>query len=940
MHLVVRALRRAPSGTAPGSAPHDPPRDSPHDCARGHRRTHRHAVSVRTALLRTVSVRAIPLRGGLLAAAVALALPAAILQSAAPAAAASCIASGTDADINAALVGVGAQAVLCPGAVFSLSNSVTFTAANQQILTQGLPTDGTRAILRVTGSSLTTAISGNNQPGVTVENIQVDGNRPGLGMLTGGALLEMGGAGTGQTVQNITAHDTRSWSDLHIIEGAVTNSVPQCQNAKILDNTIGPSGTATPSAPGNSTWADGISLACGNSLVQGNTIQDATDGGIVVFGAPGSTIQDNTIIATSQLLFGGINMVDYAPMNGNYTGTVVTHNTIDARSAYIKIGIAMGQQVWNCLTGTNYGGTVTDNTLEGQYMGYGYAVNGVSNWTVTGNVDQSRHVGTQTAGGCFGSPAASQPGAFQVESAASSNLQPDFTSAVLTNILGTVNSPPITNSGPTLSTSPSGLTFGNQNVGATSGAQSATVTNTGTSAASVSSIAASGDYAQTNTCGSSIAAGASCTVNVTFTPTAAGTRTGAVTITGSATNSPTTIALTGTGVTPSSNLALGRPVTASSTNGSFVPGNANDGNAGTYWESTNNVFPQWLQVDLGAATSIGKVVLALPPSISWPARTQTLSVLGSTDGTNFSTIVGSAGYTFDPNNGNNTATITFPATSPRYLRLNFTANSGWPAAQVAEVQIYAASGGGTPTATLSANPSSVPFGNQNVGTTSSAHSVTVSNTGSAAASITSVAASGDYAQTNTCGSSLAAGASCTVSVTFTPSAAGARTGAVTVTGTASNSPLTISLSGTGTSTATNLALGKTMTASGSQSGFPPSNANDNNTGTYWESTNNAFPQWLQVDLGSAQSVGRIVISLPPSTAWGARTQTLSVLGSTDGSTFATVVGSANYTFDPNNGNNTAIITFTAATTRYLRLNFTANTGWPAGQAAEFAVYQQ
>ena len=342
-------------------------------------------------------------------------------------------------------MGAGAQAVLCPGAVFTLNNSVTFTAANQAILTQGLPTDGTRAILKVAGSSLTTAIAANNQSGVTVENIQVDGSRPALGALTGGALLEMGGNASGQIVQNITAHDTRSWSDLHIIEGIVTNNTPTCQNTKILDNLIGPSGTATPSATG--VWADGISLACGTSLVQGNTVQDATDGGIVVFGAPGSTIQDNTIVAKNQLLLGGINMVDYAPMNGNFTGTLVTHNTIDAQGAFIKVGLAMGQQVWNCTTGTLYGATVTDNTLQGQYMGYGYAVNGVQNWTATGNIDDSRHVGSQTAGGCFGSPAASQPGGFQVEKQTSSTLQPEFTSAVLTNVLS-ITSPPITG-GPT-----------------------------------------------------------------------------------------------------------------------------------------------------------------------------------------------------------------------------------------------------------------------------------------------------------------------------------------------------------------------------------------------------------------------------------------------------------------------------------------------------------
>lgn len=602
-------------------------------------------------------------------------------------AASSCIPSGTNAAINAALVGTGAQAVLCPGAVFSLGNPVTFTAPNQQIYTQGLPTDGTRAILRVTGGSLTTAISGNNQPGVTVENIQVDGNRPALGPLSGGALLEMGGGGTGQTVQNITAHDTRSWSDLHFIEGAVTNSVPQCQNATIQDNLIGPSGTAAPDQQGNSTWADGISLACGNSMVQGNTIQDATDGGIVVFGAPGSTIQNNTIIARSQLLFGGINMVDYAPMNGNYTGTLVTHNTIDAAGAFIKIGIAMGQQAWNCLTGTDYGGTVTDNTLEGSYMGYGYAIDGVSNWTVSGNVDNAAHVGTQTAGGCFGSPAASQPAGFQVENATSSNLQSQFTSAVLDNALGTLNSPPITSSGPTLSTTPASLSFGNQTVGTTSTAQSVSVKNTGASVVSVSSIAASGDFAQTNTCGGSIAAGASCTVNVTFTPAAAGTRIGSVTITSNATNSPATVPLSGTGLTASSNLALNKPTSARGSQAGFPPSNANDGNTASYWESTNNAFPQWLQVDLGGSKPVGRIVLDLPPSTTWATRTQTLSVLGSTDGSTFTTIVGPAGYTFNPTTGN-TVTITFAATSARYVRLNFTGNTGWPAGQISEFQVY------------------------------------------------------------------------------------------------------------------------------------------------------------------------------------------------------------------------------------------------------------
>ena len=135
----------------------------------------------------------------------------------------------------------------------------------------------------------------------------------------------------------------------------------------------------------------------------------------------------------------------------------------------------------------------------------------------------------------------------------------------------------------------------------------------------------------------------------------------------------------------------------------------------------------------------------------------------------------------------------------------------------------------------------------------------------------------------------------------------------------------------------NLALGKTMTASGTQGGFPPGNANDNNTSSYWESSNNAFPQWLQVDLGASNAVNSITLTLPPSTAWGARTQTLTVSGSNDGATFSTLVASKGYGFDPASGNSVTI-SLPGSSQRYLRLTFTGNTGWPAGQVSEFQVY--
>jgi hypothetical protein len=360
-----------------------------------------------------------------------------------------------------------------------------------------------------------------------------------------------------------------------------------------------------------------------------------------------------------------------------------------------------------------------------------------------------------------------------------------------------------------------------------------------------------------------------------------------------------------------------------------------DGNTRTYWESTDGAgYPQWITVDLGSVQSIGSIMLNLPPSSAWNTRTETLSVLGSTDNTTFNQIVGSAGYTFNPATGN-TATISLPSgTSTRYLRLNVTANTGWSAAQLSEFQVFP--GGGTNGSALTASPSSVAFGNVTVGQTSSAQTVTVSNPGSSAVSISSAGTSGPFSQTNTCGSSLGAGASCTVSVRFAPTAAGAASGSLSVASTAPGGPLSVPLSGTGLTASTNLALNQPATASGSTQNFVPANAVDGNTGSYWESTDNAFPQWLQVDLGSAVSVSRLVMDLPPLASWGTRTQTITIQGSTDGTTYTTLAGSAGYTFT--SPANTVTVTFPAASVRYLKLTFTANTGWPAGQLSELQAY--
>ncbi|MEU3336814.1 discoidin domain-containing protein [Streptomyces sp. NPDC002144] len=139
---------------------------------------------------------------------------------------------------------------------------------------------------------------------------------------------------------------------------------------------------------------------------------------------------------------------------------------------------------------------------------------------------------------------------------------------------------------------------------------------------------------------------------------------------------------------PNRNLAKGRAATATGSQDVYTPGKAVDGDANSYWESTNNAFPQSWTVDLGSSYAVRRLVLKLPPSSAWGARTQTITVLGSTDGSAYSTVLGATGYRFDPATGN-TATVALPSgTNLRYLRLSVSANTGWPAGQFSEVEAY------------------------------------------------------------------------------------------------------------------------------------------------------------------------------------------------------------------------------------------------------------
>jgi hypothetical protein len=120
-------------------------------------------------------------------------------------------------------------------------------------------------------------------------------------------------------------------------------------------------------------------------------------------------------------------------------------------------------------------------------------------------------------------------------------------------------------------------------------------------------------------------------------------------------------------------------------------------------------------------------------------------------------------------------------------------------------------GGGGPVVSLT--PTSLTWGKVVLNSTSTAKAVTLSNTGTATLNIASIVPSGDFALTTSskpCGSTLAAGSSCVIKATFTPTQLGTRTGKLTITDNASNSPQTVSLSGTGALPATLTPAGATF----------------------------------------------------------------------------------------------------------------------------------
>ncbi|HUE42276.1 MAG TPA: FG-GAP-like repeat-containing protein [Candidatus Sulfotelmatobacter sp.] len=302
------------------------------------------------------------------------------------------------------------------------------------------------------------------------------------------------------------------------------------------------------------------------------------------------------------------------------------------------------------------------------------------------------------------------------------------------------------------------LNFRSQGVSTTSEPLSVNISNPSGAPFSITNIAVSGaPFSQINLCITRLLPGQSCTINVTFAPTAAGTSNGSLTITDTASVAPQVIPLTGMGV-----------------NGPFVQ--LSSGAVGF------------------AATAVGLQSqdqrISFENTGNTPLSVSSIAVTGGDSG---DFIVTGDPCTSVAAGAQCSRTMAFMPTAAGLRSASLVITDNAPGSPHIVKLLGTGLGSGVTLA-----PSSLTFASQSVGTTSAAQVVTLTNTSTLGVFITQIAASGDFKQTNNCGGALNAMATCQVSITFTPTAGGARTGTLTVAAGA-GSPLTQTavLTGTG-----------------------------------------------------------------------------------------------------------------------------------------------
>ncbi|HKR94133.1 MAG TPA: choice-of-anchor D domain-containing protein, partial [Candidatus Angelobacter sp.] len=309
---------------------------------------------------------------------------------------------------------------------------------------------------------------------------------------------------------------------------------------------------------------------------------------------------------------------------------------------------------------------------------------------------------------------------------------------------------------PNVAFAPKTLTFGSVATGRSSNPQSVKITNNGDATLTFTSITVGRDFSQTNDCGTSIAGGTSCTVNVVFNPGQTGTINESLTLTDDAITKVQTIALNGSAFT-----GAGAILSLTELNfGSLIVGTSSPAAPVTLTNNGNAALNISSIATTGNFSQTNNCPAALPV-----AAFCTINVV------------------FTPtllNNNGGTLTITDDA-----------------AAGPTQIVSLAGTGLPVPPPAVGVSRTSLVFATQLVGSGSASQPIILTNTGGLAMTISSITTTPEYSQTNNCGSSLIGGASCTINVTFVPTGEGSRLGTLTLTDNVQGSPQTIALSGTG-----------------------------------------------------------------------------------------------------------------------------------------------
>jgi hypothetical protein len=301
---------------------------------------------------------------------------------------------------------------------------------------------------------------------------------------------------------------------------------------------------------------------------------------------------------------------------------------------------------------------------------------------------------------------------------------------------------PLASAGTSITTatvSPASMTFADQTVGTTSAALRVTLTNTGTVPLEPSSIAINGnvqDFGATGCTGQTIAAGASCTIQVTFSPQATGVRSAVMTVSANISGGQLTVNLSGNGLV--------------AWNVSLTPGSLNFG-----------------QVKVGATS-------ATQPAQLQNVSASAVAITGASVTAPFVLSSNSCGASLATNSSCQMTVAFAPTQSGASTgQLTVTDSAGTQTVQL--------TGTGAAPATDSLSPAALTFVATSTGQISTAQTVTITNSGDVALHIASIASSANFQQSSSCLSGVAAHSSCAVSVTFAPTQAGALTGLLTIT---------------------------------------------------------------------------------------------------------------------------------------------------------------